>query len=1125
VITLFEKKLTEVLKTYQPYKQLKKLLAEKQYPFAVEGPQGSFLPFLLSRIDAIVPAPLFIIVHHEKEAEYLVQDFSLFGSTAGIFPWWNSLPYTEGKSDAAVSGSRICNLIDVVNNNQKVVVSSLRSLLTPVPPREYVRDNSVKLTLGDKIDPIELSRKLQKFGYLRVPSVTVIGEFALRGEVLDMYLPGVKEAVRIVFAFDTIEAIRHFDTITQHSTEKLEEITLYPAGEVVWTDERIDTLEKKIDSPQIIEELRERGECSDEEYLFPLSFEKAESILDYMPDISIVVSIDNEQLAIGTESLKKEFDELYRKRDRSRPAPVPPSALLLDYQRVAESKPRRIIFPSIKQQEKHVPTVSIPCDGPKSYFGNIDYLREDIANLAQADNEVFIFSDSLPQAHRVEHLVTDIPVTVITNSISSGFSCPDLGIVVIHENEIFGRKRRVPKSVKQAKSRPIDTFVELNEGDYVVHINHGIGKFTGIERIQAAGTVRDYIRLEYADNEAVFIPIEQVNMVQRYIGSEGSAPRLDKIGGKSWEKRKSIVRKSVEDLAERLIKLYSKRKMTYGYAFPEDTDWQFEFEANFPYEETEDQLRCIEEVKADMESERPMDRMICGDVGYGKTEVAMRAAFKAVMGGKQVAFLAPTTILAEQHFETCSERFENFPVRIRMLSRFVVKSEQKKTLEALKNGEVDIIIGTHRILQRDVHYKNLGLIIVDEEQRFGVKDKERLKELKHSVDSLTLTATPIPRTLHMSLLKIRDMSLITTPPQNRLSIKTYIQEFKEEEVARAIRRELERGGQVYYLHNRVETLGNVKLFLQKLVPEALIETAHGQMNSHELEEIMHRFIHGGVHVLVSTTIIENGIDIPNVNTILIDRADMYGISQLYQLRGRVGRADRRAYAYLLYPENRALSEIAMKRLQIISDYTDLGSGFKIALKDLEVRGAGNLLGRQQHGDILSVGFDMYIKLLDEAIRDLSEDGEEETPPEVYLELDYSGFIPDSYIEESTEKMEIYKRIASITTEEELSRVHGELEDRFGPLPDEVSSLLSLAELRIISGKLFISSIKERKGTLEVAFAKVSKISADKAVRLIEQSGGTVSLDPNRPNILTIKSDVIGLSEKSEFIRDKLSTLV
>ena len=1087
MITLFEKKLTEVLKTYQPYKQLKKLLAEKQYPFAVEGPQGSFLPFLLSRIDSIVPVPLFIIVHHEKEAEYLVQDLSLFGSEAEIFPWWNSLPYTEGKSDAAVSGRRICNLIDVVNDQQKVVVSSLRSLLTPVPPREYITENSINLTIGDEIDPIELSRKLQRFGYLRVPSVTVIGEFALRGEVLDIYLPGVRDAVRIVFEFDTIEAVRHFDTITQHSTETLEEITLYPAGEVVWTDERIDTLEKNIDAPEIIEELRERGECGDEEYLFPLSFEKAESILDYMPEQSIVVFVDNEQLSIGAESLKKEFDELYRKRDRSLPAPVPPSSLLLDYHRIAESKPRRIIFPSIKQQEKTFPTVTVPCNGPKSYFGNIDYLREDITHVTQAGSDVFIFSDSLPQAHRIEHLLKEIPVTVITNSISSGFSCPDLGVVAIHENEIFGRKRRVPKSVKQAKSRPIDTFVELNEGDFVVHINHGIGKFTGIERIQAAGTVRDYIRLEYADKETVFIPIEQVNMVQRYIGSEGSTPRLDKIGGKSWEKRKSLVRKSVEDLAERLIKLYSKRKMAHGYAFPEDTDWQFEFEANFPYEETEDQLRCIEEVKADMESERPMDRMICGDVGYGKTEVAMRAAFKAVMGGKQVAFLAPTTILAEQHFETFSERFENFPVRIRMLSRFIPKSEQKKTLEALNNGEVDIIIGTHRILQRDVHYKNLGLIIVDEEQRFGVKDKERLKELKHSVDSLTLTATPIPRTLHMSLLKIRDMSLITTPPQNRLSIKTYIQEFAEEEVARAIRHELERGGQVYYLHNRVETLDNVKLFLEKLVPEAIIETAHGQMSSHELEDIMHRFIHGGVQVLVSTTIIENGIDIPNVNTILIDRADMYGISQLYQLRGRVGRADRRAYAYLLYPENRALSEIAMKRLQIISDYTDLGSGFKIALKDLEVRGAGNLLGRQQHGDILSVGFDMYIKLLDEAIRDLSEDGEEEPPPEVYLELDYSGFIPDSYIQESTEKMEIYKRIASITTEEELNRVHGELEDRFGPLPDEVSSLLSLAELRILSGKLFISSIKERKGTLEVEFAKVSKISADKVVRLDRKS--------------------------------------
>ncbi|MFP4444358.1 MAG: TRCF domain-containing protein, partial [Spirochaetia bacterium] len=492
--------------------------------------------------------------------------------------------------------------------------------------------------------------------------------------------------------------------------------------------------------------------------------------------------------------------------------------------------------------------------------------------------------------------------------------------------------------------------------------------------------------------------------------------------------------------------------------------------------------------------------------------------------GKQAALLAPTTILAEQHYETFSERMEGFPVSIAMLSRFVPPAEQKKVLEGLVKGDVDIIIGTHRILQRDIRFKDLGLLVIDEEQRFGVKDKERLKEMKTSVDCLTLTATPIPRTLHMSLLKIRDMSVITTPPYNRRPIETVINQFSQEVIAQAIRNEVSRGGQVYYLHNRVETLESVQLFLQTLVPEVLVETAHGQMSSHELEDKMHRFIHGGFQVLVSTTIIENGIDIPNVNTIIIDRADIYGISQLYQLRGRVGRSERVAYAYLFYPEDKALTELAMKRLQIISDNTDLGSGFKIALKDMEVRGAGNLLGREQSGDILSVGFDMYLRLLDQAVNRLSKE-ETEEPPEVYLELDYSGFIPDTYIEEPLEKMEIYKKIGSIASEEELESIYAEIKDRFGPPPEEVHSLLSLAEIRILCRKLFISSLRERNGKAEITFEKVAVISVDKLLTLINDSGGRVRPDPKHPNIIIMDTGKIGLKEKSEFLRGRLNSLL
>ena len=697
-------------------------------------------------------------------------------------------------------------------------------------------------------------------------------------------------------------------------------------------------------------------------------------------------------------------------------------------------------------------------------------------------------------------------------------------MIAIQENEIFGRRKRTAASVKKVKSKVIDTFVELNQGDFIVHINYGIGQFKMIERIKAGGTERDYIQLLYADEETVFIPIEQVNLIQRYIGQEGKAPRLDKLGGKSWNTRKAKVRKSVEDLANHLIGIYSKRKNAQGFAFPKDTDWQIEFEASFPYEETEDQLVCIEDVKQDMESLKPMDRLICGDVGYGKTEVAMRAAFKAVVGGKQVAILAPTTILVEQHYENFCERFKNFPVKIEMVSRFVTKAKQIKILEKVKAGDVDLLIGTHRIIQKDVIFKNLGIMIIDEEQRFGVKDKEKMIDIKENIDSLSLSATPIPRTLHMSLLKIRDMSLLTTPPFNRLPIETFIREFNEELAAKAIQTELNRGGQIFYLHNRVETLDDVRRFLERLLPHVLIETAHGQMSSTLLEDKMHRFIHGSFHVLVATTIIENGIDIPNVNTIIIDRADMYGISQLYQLRGRVGRSGKKACAYLFYPEQRALSELAMKRLQIISDHTALGSGFKIAMKDLEVRGAGNLLGRQQSGEILSVGFDMYLRILDEAVAEMSNK-EREIPVEVFLELEYSGFIPEGYITDQSEKMDIYKKISSVLTDNELTSLAGEMQDKFGPMPVEMQSLLSIAEIRIICSKLFISSLRERKGIARIEFSKVSVISIDKVVRLINESGGKVSIDPKHPHIMIIQTGNIGLHEKSEYIRERLHFLL
>ena len=1123
MITLLIKKLDSILSGNDSFKKLLEQYNAGSKVIKVEGPEGFFTGYLVSRLADLTGRGFLVIVPSVKEALSLVSDLTTVNKEAVYFPGWDTIPYSGNEYQLKNSGERIRVLSNLLTGKNQITVTTLKALVTPLPPPDYIKKKLLKIAGGNPIDIEEISRKLSSMRYMRVPRVTVPGEYSLKGEVLDIYMPGDSTAVRIVFEWDDVEAIRRFDPVTQISLSVLEQIVIYPCTEIIWDSERIEKSEKIVKNFDTIKDsLNALGMCPHEEIFFPAVFNGRNSILDYASPDTVSVLVSDERLNHAFEVIKRENRELYTKARGNRNACIVPDLMSLDYEELQIQERRKIIFPTLKNSSEK--RITFPFDGPRSFFGNLNYLKEEIEKMVSIGYSIYIFAETEAQAERIRHLLKDYKVEVISERISEGFSLPDMKFSVIAENEIFGRRKRVSSSVKKVQSQAIDTFVELNPGDFVVHVNYGIGRFKGIERIKAAGTERDYIQLEYAGEETIFIPIEQVNLVQRYIGKDGRAPGLDKIGGKAWENRKKRVRKSVEDLAEMLIALYAKRKNTKGFPFPEDTDWQLEFEATFPFEETPDQIKCIEDVKMDMESPRPMDRLICGDVGYGKTEVAMRAAFKAVVSGKQVAFLAPTTILAEQHYENFVDRFKDFPVKIRMISRFVPKKEQKKILEELKKGTVDLIIGTHRIIQKDVIFKNLGLLVIDEEQRFGVKDKEKLKEIKNSVDCLSLSATPIPRTLHMSLLKIRDMSLLSTAPFSRRPIETIIQEFDEEVIADAVRREIARGGQVFYLHNRVETLTQTRIFLENLLPEVMIETAHGKLTSTQLEDVMYRFIHGSFQVLVATTIIENGIDIPNVNTMIIDRADMYGISQLYQLRGRVGRSDKKAYAYLLYPDRRALSEIAMKRLSIISDFTDLGSGFKIAMKDLEVRGAGNLLGRQQSGDILSVGFDMYLKILDDAIASLSETSRDEAP-EVYLDLNYSGYIPESYISNPTEKMEIYKKIASVQTDFDLDTVLGELQDRFGPLPDEVNSLISISELRILCKKLYISSLVERRSVAKIIFSKVSIISVDKVLRLIKESKGTVKLDPQKPNILNIETKMIGLKDKSEFIREKLQILL
>lgn len=1146
---------------------------DASYPKQIEGLQGALYSFFLAEYARSSKKDMVIIAPSEKDVQEIAVDLRTFNIKREILtlPWWGTVPYRSAAKGSVVFGERASVLAklaessfssddDAVSGNTvyreepRIFIIPQRAFQTPVPDPEYERKLIFKIKKGVDFDPIKLSERLAEQGYIRVPRVTVRGEFTVRGEVLDIFMPGEETAHRIVFDFDTIEQIRTFDPMTQSTKDSLDSLIIYPMKEILWTDELVNSLEPKLEpflkpvrgqddtgelmvtdedafrqaGEQLLTELMAGRESEGEELYYPLVFDEVYTILDYLRDDIPVFYMDFDRLANSQESFDREYLGMYRKERLSRPVP-PPQTLLRPFSELSPESGKHqksILFRTIHgaEGESDGSRTVFNVDPPHSFFGNISFLKESVSGLLADGWDIFVYAESDNQALRVEELLRDYPdVTVLPKQLSAGFGIPDIKLLVIQENEIFGRRKRTPHSLHKAKSAVIDTFVELNPGDYVVHVNYGIGLFKGIERVKALGNERDYIKLEYADEEIVFIPIEQVNLVQRYIGNEGNAPKLDRIGSKSWENRKNKVKSSVEDIAEKLILLYSKRKAARGYAFPKDTEWQTAFEAAFPYTETDDQITVAKEIKEDMEKPVPMDRLVCGDVGYGKTEMAMRACFKAVMGGKQVAFMAPTTLLAEQHYESFQNRFQSFPVRIAMLSRFVGPKEQKKTLERLAKGEVDILIGTHRIIQKDVIFKNLGLMVIDEEQRFGVKDKEKLKELKTNIDYLAMSATPIPRTLHMSMLKIRDMSLLTTPPQNRHPIETVIDAYNDDKVAAAIRREVERGGQIFYLHNRVEDLDEVRIKLEKLVPEMLIDVAHGQMTSQELDDIFRRFKMGGFHILVATTIIENGIDIPNVNTIIIDRADMYGVSQLYQLRGRVGRSDRVAYAYLFYPENRALSEIAMKRLQVISDFTDLGSGFKIAMKDMEIRGAGNLLGRDQSGNVYSVGFDMYLRLLEEAVQRLTDENYQ-PENEVLLELEYTGFIPETYIKNPQTKMEIYKKIASISTKYEYDAVYNELEDRFGPVPDEVYSLLALAEIRIICRQLNISTLKERMGQVQIEFTQVANISIDKALRLIKESNGGVRLDPARPNVMILKTGKIGLREKSVFIREKLMQL-
>lgn len=996
-----------------------------------------------------------------------------------------------------------------------VPLNGLKKWLTPV---EMWRNHQMTLNVGDDIEVDDFLNKLVNMGYRRESVVSHIGEFSLRGGIIDIY-PLIGSPVRIEL-FDTeIDSIRDFDVETQRSNDNLESIEITTASDYIITDEVINHLQTHLKEayeetrPKIEKSVRNDLKETYESFklfestffdhqllrrLVAFMYEQPSTIIDYFSK-DVVIAVDEyNRIKETEETLTTEVDDFISNLIESGNGFIGQSFMQYDgFENLLQDNPVAyftLFTSSMPVELEHI--IKFSCKPVQQFYGQYDIMRSEFQRFIQNEYAVIVRVETETKVERIQSMLNEMHIPVVTNidqastsgqavvlegSLSEGFELPYMQLVVITERELFKtkQKKQRKRTKTMSNAEKIKSYQDLNVGDYVVHVHHGVGRYLGVETLEVGEQHRDYIKLQYKGTDQLFVPVDQMDQVQKYVASEDKSPRLNKLGGTEWKKTKAKVQQSVEDIADELIDLYKQREMSVGYQFGPDTAEQSTFELDFPYELTPDQSKSIEEIKGDMERERPMDRLLCGDVGYGKTEVAVRAAFKAVMEGKQVAFLVPTTILAQQHYETLIERMQDFPVEIQLISRFRSTKEVKETKEGLKSGYVDIVVGTHKLLGKDIHYKDLGLLIVDEEQRFGVRHKERIKTLKNNVDVLTLTATPIPRTLHMSMLGVRDLSVIETPPENRFPVQTYVLEQNTNFIKEALERELSRDGQVFYLYNKVQSIYEKREQLQMLMPDANIAVAHGQMTERDLEETMLSFINHEYDILVTTTIIETGVDVPNANTLIIEEADRFGLSQLYQLRGRVGRSSRIGYAYFLHPTNKVLTETAEERLQAIKEFTELGSGFKIAMRDLNIRGAGNLLGKQQHGFIDSVGFDLYSQMLEEAVNE-KRGIKEETPdtPEVEVELNLDAYLPAEYIQNEQAKIEIYKKLRKVESEEQLMDIKDELIDRFNEYPVEVERLLDIVEIKTHALHAGITKIKDLGKQIQILLSEKSTTDID-----------------------------------------------
>lgn len=1086
----------------------------KRYPININGLSDSGKSYSIFGIYESIDSPMIILTHSDMEAKNIYEDLSFYTNDIYYFPAKEVVFYNIDAISGDLRWARLKVIKEILDNRNKIIVTSIDSLTSVYTPKELFMEYNFKLSIDDEVNFKDLSRKLVESGYERVEAVEGKGEFSLRGGILDVFPPTSTYPYRVELFGDSIESIRTFNTESQRSIEKVDTIEIFPAKEIILNeealnrgkenilrefqevkdkakgnDERIQKLESIVNAN--IESLIETLTFETLDSYLPYFYDKTDSFFNYVKDYTYIVD-DVKKCEGKLESCYFEFNENYEAfLQRGGILPSQSNLLLNKDDLIEKLESQKLItldvFAVNSKILNPIERYSLNELTLNSYQGQLDLLIDDIKEKKSKGYKTIILSGTRTRGERLVNTLRDREIessyrediksvefgeVVITfGNLLKGFEYPNLKLCVISDKDVFGEaKRKISKKTSSRKGiGKIKSFAELKLGDYVVHANHGVGVYKGIKQIEVGGHTRDYLDIVYDKGDKLYVPVDQLDLVQKYIGSEGKTPKVNKLGSNEWNKAKAKVKKSINEIAEDLVKLYATRATLKGYKFRKDTEWQKQFEDEFPFEETPDQLTSLEEIKHDMETDKPMDRLLCGDVGYGKTEVAIRAAFKAVMDGKQVAFLVPTTILAEQHYKNMTKRFSDFPVKIDMISRFRSAKEQKATLQSVKEGNVDILIGTHRLVSKDIVFKDLGLLIIDEEQRFGVAQKEKIKGLKKNVDVLTLSATPIPRTLHMSLTGARDISVIETPPEERYPIQTYVVEQNDQLVRDAILREVNRGGQVYYVYNRVESIEGMAKYISELVPECKVGIIHGQMTERQLEKEMVSFMNRDYDILVCTTIIETGIDIPNVNTMIIHDSDKMGLSQLYQLRGRVGRSNRIAYAYFMYTKDKILTEVAEKRLKALKDFTELGSGFKIAMRDLEIRGAGNMMGSAQHGHMAAIGYDLYCRMLEDTIKIIKGEIEKE-PIETTVDIKVDAYIPGTYIEDEIQKIEIYKKIAAIDGLEDYMDIKSELEDRYSEIPDPVYNLMDIAYIKSRAKLISIEEIKETPKEVKFIFA-------------------------------------------------------